>query len=276
MMSAKPIYETHLGKRLWPTCADTRSPSMMDLHDDDLSSTDVDSPELVGNVSQETSATKASFSSLIDYNPQGSSQASQRASSSPPGLLESFSEPSIKSQAETLRLRLRVALYKVRTNQTNIPLSELALPAESPEPELPTLASTSRPPVPSITISSTSPAATRTAPTTTTTAVPKLLPAPILRPTAYSSRHITEPYLPSSPPASASPESTDTTPLATPIAQTRPIEQLSSPPESEERGASCAQQRRRGELLVDDDADLASSVVTGRAASGLLELMRAG
>ena len=113
MMNAKPIYGTPLGLNLGLTCVGTRylaitllcdrqllisfkSPSMMDLQDD-LSSTDVGSPELEGNVSQETSATKASFSSLIDYNPQGSSLASQHASSSPPEMPESLSESSIKS-----------------------------------------------------------------------------------------------------------------------------------------------------------------------------------
>ena len=112
MMNAKPIYGTPLGLHLGLTCVGTRylaftfcdrqllisfkSPSTMNFQDDDLSSTDVGSPELEGNVSQETSATKASFSSLIDYNPQGSSLASQHASSSPPEMPESLSEPSIK------------------------------------------------------------------------------------------------------------------------------------------------------------------------------------
>jgi hypothetical protein len=113
MMNAKPIYGTPLGLNLGLTCVGTwylaftllcdrqllisfKSPSMMDLQDD-LSSTDVGSPELEGNVSQETSTTKASFSSLIDYNPQGSSLASQHASSSPPEMPESLLEPSIKS-----------------------------------------------------------------------------------------------------------------------------------------------------------------------------------
>jgi len=114
MMNGKPIYGTPLRLHLGLTCAGTRylaftllcdrqllisfkSPSTMDLQDDDLSSTNAGSPELEGNVSQETSATKASFSSLIDYNPQGSSLASQHASSSPPEMPESLSEPSIKS-----------------------------------------------------------------------------------------------------------------------------------------------------------------------------------
>ena len=114
MMNAKLIYGTPLGLHLGLTCVVTRylafmmlcdkqllisfkSPSIMDLQDDDLSSTDVGSPELEGNVSQETSVTKASFSSLINYNPQGSSLVSQHASSSPPEMPESLSEPSIKS-----------------------------------------------------------------------------------------------------------------------------------------------------------------------------------
>jgi hypothetical protein len=174
-------------------------------------------------------------------------------------------------QAETLRLRLRIALYKVRTNQTNIPLSELALPTPGLGAQPCSLASPSRPPIPSITISSTSPSSSRTAPATT---IPKLLPAPVLLPTAYSSRHITEPYLPSSPPASASPEQVGGTSFATPVAQTRVIEQLSSPPESEERNANGpSYARRRDETF--EDAGLTSSIVTGRAVGGLLELMHA-
>ncbi|KAF2139700.1 uncharacterized protein K452DRAFT_289689 [Aplosporella prunicola CBS 121167] len=100
----------------------------------------------------------------------------------------------------------------------------------------------------------------------------KLLPAPLLRPTPYSARHITEPYMPSSPPTSVGIES-NATPRAvqnphdfeTPVNR-RGFGQLSSPPGSEEQGG-----RQRAHT---DSDSLTSSVVKGRAASGLLELMR--
>lgn len=67
------------------------------------------------------------------------------------------------------------------------------------------------------------------------------------------------------------------TAFATPVAQRRGVEQLSSPPESEERDGMDGEARagrRREERF--ETGDLTSSVVKGRAASGLLELMRAG
>ncbi|KAL8688429.1 MAG: hypothetical protein Q9218_005658 [Villophora microphyllina] len=83
------------------------------------------------------------------------------------------------SHAETLRLRLRLALFKVQTNQTNIPLSQLRIPSREPNP----LPEQSSPTLP--------------------TTLPTLLPAPILKPTAYSTRKIDEqPQMPSSPPSS--------------------------------------------------------------------------
>lgn len=160
--------------------------------------------------SQETSATKASFSSLIDYNPHGASSQA-RASSSPP---TSTGMPATRvSQAETLRLRLRVALYKVRTNQTSVPMSRLKIDRDnSMTPRAP-----SAPPAPQASNVKVSqdvideailrrkmllqPSPTKTRPTSSS--FPQLLPAPTLLPTAYSARFVggQRPALPSSPPA---------------------------------------------------------------------------
>lgn len=180
--------------------------------------------------------------------------------------------------AETLRLRLRVALYKVQTNQTKTPLSELTLPTyQQPTPSL-TLSSTnsSHPSVPSITLS---PA--RHQSLTNSSAFPRLLPAPVLLPTAYSSRMITESHIPSSPPSTrTSPDRSKTAAaFATPIARRRVVQQSDRESEDEdtdEGDGDCEMemlQRRREQRF--EDGDLTSSVVKGRAASGLLELMRA-
>ncbi|KAF2757927.1 hypothetical protein EJ05DRAFT_372141 [Pseudovirgaria hyperparasitica] len=82
---------------------------------------------------QESSASKisGSFSSLIDYDPRGSSQRGSSPTDcttceAPAALV------SIQSKTEMLRLRLRVAMYKVQTNQTRLPLYALTLPAPKP------------------------------------------------------------------------------------------------------------------------------------------------
>ncbi|TKA65173.1 hypothetical protein B0A49_04838 [Cryomyces minteri] len=174
----------------------------------------------------DSSAVRTSFSSLIDYDPGAELEAQRRLSEDSEDLLPAMRErasdlTTMTSHVEILRLRLRVAIYKVRTNQIHTPLSQLLLPFQqngsqsraeglasrldsSPNaiPKLTHSPSTEAalPPIPTITISPSKAASTRT------TTIPKLLPAPILRPTAYSSRHITESYMPSSPPESAGAE----------------------------------------------------------------------
>lgn len=263
----------------------------VDLAHEDLAPTDEYASELVPQGTQETTGTRASFSSLIDYNPQGSSQ---QTSSSPPLQAAKLSARTVHAdsvdvehghvrhsnpivpRAETLRLRLRVALYKVRTNQTYVPMSCLEIPEKY-----------QRKPAEEDTAELESPAASpeheRTAPTITVTEdvftgkdtpgkAPKLLPAPVLNPTAYSSRFITEPVnLTSSPPRSATVDSSSTPrtrhpqEFVTPVASRQAATQLSSPPYSED----AARQRART-----DSDNLTSSGVKGRAADGLLKLLR--
>ncbi|KAH0564847.1 hypothetical protein GP486_001769 [Trichoglossum hirsutum] len=172
--------------------------------------------------------------------------------------------------AEMLRLRLKLAMYKVRTNQIYVPISELRLPpcelANSPR-KLDNLATSPAP---------------KTLPLQQTRPRPnqKLLPAPILIPTSYSARRIIEPYMPSSPPCSAL--NSDMDPpgieggleedIASPAAITErellhPPMQLSSPPGSEKRIANAGR-------VYDAESGLTSSVAKGRAANGLLELMQ--
>lgn len=102
---------------------------------------------------------------------------------------------------------------------------------------------------------------------------PRLLPAPVLKPTVYSARTITQPHIPSSPPYSAnsSPESAVRDEVfrtpALPRSKMYEPTQMSSPPESEDRGMV-----REGT----GQESLTSSAVRGKAAVGLLGLREAG
>ena len=91
--------------------------------------------------------------------------------------------------------------------------------------------------------------------------IPTLLPAPELRPTAYSSRMLYSTELPSSPPVPLSPDRGPAN-VSTPP---REVRQLSSPPGSAEV--------RRSRLSYEQE--LTSSVVKGRVAKGLLDLRHA-
>ncbi|KAL9039425.1 MAG: hypothetical protein Q9214_004883 [Letrouitia sp. 1 TL-2023] len=144
---------------------------------------------------------------------------------------------------ETLRARLRVAMFKVQTNQTHIPLSQLRIPSQ------PTL--------------------TQSLPTSPKEPkLPRLLPAPVLKPTSRSAHSV--PQMLSSPPSS-----TDNSPMnrsergksvfrtpALPRQRVQGVQQTSSPADSQGDG-----------LERDKDEGLRSSGVKGRAAAiGLLGL----
>ncbi|KAF2817609.1 uncharacterized protein BDZ99DRAFT_457333 [Mytilinidion resinicola] len=282
---------------------ENQSTSAVNLGGDD---SEEDVLEGEAQVSQETNQ---SFSSMINYNPDRSSSQTRV---SPPATEVPEPPPSVNTsntkvlterqqRAEALRLRLRMAMYKVHTNQTDIPLADLKLPTpvtttplSEPSTKLSTLTTeasistahtslstsltSTTSTVPSITFS---PALS--SPTSKPPTKPQLLPAPVLLPTAYSSRFITESgIIPSSPPGSVSPAQTHIHPpedlspshdsFVTPMAQRRAFEQLSSPPGSGERDmgelTTSARANRRFE-----EGDLTSSVVKGRAASGLIDLM---
>ncbi|KAI5272734.1 hypothetical protein E4T47_04062 [Aureobasidium subglaciale] len=78
-----------------------------------------------GRSSQNSNATRGSFSSLINYDPSSQQQLAQPAGSSSRSM-------SIRTAAQTLRLRLRIAIYKVRTNQINVPFSRLQIMGKQP------------------------------------------------------------------------------------------------------------------------------------------------
>ena len=191
--------------------------------------------------SQGSSSERKSFSSLINYDP--SSQTTTN-----------FVFKTV-SHAELLKLRLRVAMYKVRTNQVYVPFTDLRIENSS----------RARTKETSEAVEEAVAALRREAQEVSARAlrpIPKLLPAPLLRPTAYSSRMIYETNIPSSPPVAASPERLPVSAGGVSTPQ-REVHQLSSPPDSEERLERPAEQ------------DLTSSVVKGRVAEGLLGLRNA-
>nr|POE88146.1 hypothetical protein CFP56_11375 [Quercus suber] len=194
---------------------------------------------------QSSSLDRKSFSSLINFEP--SSQTSQARATS-----ETLLPP--PSRAELLRLRLRVAMYKVRTNQIDIPFAQLQnsthhLPqGQHPPPQT----ATSRAVEEAVAqlrreaqrdLARRSQAHAAQAPPQAL----QLLPAPVLLPTAYSSRMIYEPHAPpSSPPDAAA---------------------------SQDRRMAHATPQPQRTLAI--DPDLTSSVVKGRVAEGLLGLRNA-
>jgi len=238
--------------------------------DDDLSTTEEDTVSLHPAeelASQPTAGTRpnGSFSSLIDYDPANASDRSQRPSSSPPGS-DAGDSSTIRSQAELLRLRLKVAMYKVQTNQTKVPMSQLRLP-NLPVQAHKQHADTDR--VAAIEARALKLKAQAASQGFAAPAVPRLLPAPKLVPTAYSAKHIYErPDVSSSPlvPPENSPERLPLPPVgsfARPSPVRRPVANTAATP-----ALKRVQQR--------EDDNLTSSAVKGRAASSLLELMRAG
>ena len=149
--------------------------------------------------------------------------------------------------AETLRLRLRLAHFKVQTNQTDLPLSQLRISRNDILPPREPPAGQSDQP-----------------------SLPKLLPAPVLLPTAFSARTIARPQDLSSPPCSPDHHRAQKkTPEAfrTPALPREKVHvgsrQLSSPPGSGDRMS------RKG---YEDEEKLTSSAVRGNAAIGLLGL----
>lgn len=150
---------------------------------------------------------------------------------------------------ETLRLRLRVALFKVQTNQTNIPMSQVEIPSTDAHKQ-------------SQTISTSFSTQNKDAPL-------KLLPAPILFPTPYSARVITQGQALSSPPRSKenSPMAVKygnqfETPNVPMFERHGSIIQTSSPPDSLSRGSVST---KKSETLT-------SSAIKGNAANLLLDL----
>jgi len=201
------------------------------------SPTEPNTPSDSGEGTQGSSIERKSFSSLINYDPSSQTMSN---------LV--FKHP---SRAEMLKLRLRVAMYKVRTNQVDVPFDRLHVEGERDKRK------TTSEAVEEAVAQLKREAQEEESISHADQAFPKLLPAPVLTPTAYSSRMIYEQVLPSSPPASKLLENnSQLRQFATPAHQ--PMRQLSSPPDSAGR-----------------QAELASNAVKGRVAEGLLGLRNA-
>ena len=224
---------------IWRVCANHLQPSTAVPDICEPSPTEPNTPSDSGDGAN-SSTERKSFSSLINYDP--SSQTSQLVI-----------KPT--SRAEMLRLRLRVAMYKVKTGQTDVPFSRLRVEVDRKDRhdsrDSPNRATNEA--VESA-VAELRREAQKSLASFNNRPIPKLLPAPVLLPTAYSSRMIYEAGLPSSPPASLSPDkSRQSKRMATPHRMGR---QPDSPPGSAER-------------------ELTSSAVKGRVAEGLLGLRSA-
>jgi hypothetical protein len=203
------------------------------------SPTEPNTPSDEGNSTQDSSAERKSFSSLINYDP--SSQTSNL-------MLSSI------SYAELLKLRLRVAMYKVRTNQVDIPFTDLRVPEHAKVSKSPTAQAVEE------AVAQLRREAMEVNARQSTT-IPKLLPAPVLKPTAYSSRMVYETNIPSSPPVSLSPDKLRSAPTNVFTPQ-KDFAQYGTP-------------RRSVERLRMPPEELTSSAVKGRVAEGLLGLRHA-
>lgn len=219
-------------------------------------------------------APKGSFSSLIDYDPSNASDKSHRPSASPPPDTEMEDvELNFKSKVELLRLRLRVAMYKVRTDQTLLPFSDLKMLSEFGMTEKSIRKDVSfKEPLPSP-IRASLLNSLRAGQADGGQGRPnslELLPAPVLLPTAYSARFVSGPIasVPSSPPSGF------TSPRKDSMQQEDRITSLPATRVSSPYKAHTTPMARRI-LEEESEENLTSSVVKGRAANGLLELMRA-
>lgn len=202
------------------------------------SPTEVNTPSESGEDSQGSSAERGSFSSLINYDPSSqpapiSQQTAEQASSS-------FVFKTV-SHAEMLRLRLRVAMYKIRTNQVDVPFANLRVEGqenhasgdEGVEEAVASLRQEARERMPQV-----------------VEPVPKLLPGPVLLPTAYSSRLIYEDPPPRSPP-------------------------VESPARSSQQARTSTPYSNVDRLVRAGSAESNSSTIRGRVAEGLLGLRNA-
>ncbi|PVH93204.1 hypothetical protein DM02DRAFT_676995 [Periconia macrospinosa] len=240
-------------------------------------------PEPEEQTAQPHSQESVSFSNYIDYE-QCASQKSEHpppspSPSPPPPTAEVKKE---KSKAELLRTRLALGIYKVKTNQTGKRSSEIISSFEATNTPI-TSSTESIPPqgvVPSITLSTT----THSAPFVSVKAnldpgrpIGKLTPAPVLVPTAYSSRMAQDYNMESSPPQpqSVSPEQLMSSAKRRNQAQyMTPVPKRFREVEAHTEGVDAPleeriERMRSQESRVDETP---SSVGKGSAAKGLMDL----
>lgn len=209
------------------------SPAVPAINEPEPSPTEPNTPSSGrGGDAHDSSAERKSFSSLINYDP----------SSQPSNLLLHAT-----SRAEMLQLRLKVAMYKVRTNQIDIPFAELKANDDRPK----TTSQAVEEAVAQLRREAQEHMARSKPVAQLQQEYPKLQSAPLLQPTAYNSRVIHEPSVPSSPPAPGSPD------------RRSPV------------GESAAATPQRPGAAWLEEAELTSSIVKGKVAEGLLGLRNA-
>lgn len=144
-------------------------------------------------------------------------------------------------------------MYKVQTNQIAVPFTELHVEDQSPQAKAQRAADAA--------VEELRREAREVAARQPPQPVPKLLPAPVLRPTAYSSRMIYDTILPSTPRTFSSSGKLPTAAAAeSPLREVWKVESPSTNVQNTER------------IL---EPELTSSVVKGRAAEDLLGLRHA-
>lgn len=204
-------------------------------------------PNTPSSLQDDSSAERKSFSSLINYDPSSQTTNANVVSRT-------------TSNAELLKMRLRVAMYKVQTNQVSVPFPNLRNVREGDARERPTVTQAAvEEAIAELRREAQEVAARRQQ--QTPSAFPTLQPGPVLRPTSYSSRMIYAKAidLTSSPSPPMSPERL---PVASPALYT-PQRSLHGHPSTAERTNRPSEQ------------ELTSSVVKGRVAEGLLGLRHA-
>ncbi|KAL5445624.1 hypothetical protein PMIN07_008972 [Paraphaeosphaeria minitans] len=236
--------------------------------------------------SQDTQGTNNSFSALVNYDLCASQQSVQPAPSRAPSPPSPVVEGK-KSRAELLRTRLGFGIYKVKTNQIAKRGSDIISSWETSYYE-PTDAYTSMAipsfdgsrdayQVPDITTSSTK---RDPQPVFIKASLDsfrpignlKLTPAPVLLPTATSSRILHDYDMPSSPPHVVSPEQP-----RSPVKQRRdyatPVNQSPRSERAENDFSDGSAQSGLRKLQRFQEGELTSSAVKGNAAKGLMQLM---
>ncbi|KAK1815881.1 hypothetical protein LTR12_009766 [Friedmanniomyces endolithicus] len=204
----------------------------------------------------------ASFSDLINYDPSSQVQTQDQKSSQ--------LTASKFSRAEVLKLRLRVAMYKVRINQVHVSSTDLQVlisvkerhfREERPRGEGPERASSEAVEEAVAELRREAQALLLRAHDASTRSAPNLLTAPVLLPPAQSDLIMFKPLLPSSPlPVSGSPVKRMTPTSSLRLGQ---LPVLHSPDRTARLG---------GWDDADQDQELTSSVVKGRVAESLIGL----
>lgn len=233
--------------------------------------------------SQDTQASKESFSMFVNY---GACESQNSDQPQPPAVEEK------KSRVDLLRTRLGFGMYKVKTKQIATSGSEIIANYEALSSSTATdvsastaitssAESTTEHTVPSIALS---PARRDPQPVFIEAnldpfrPIGKLTPAPVLLPTAVSSRLIQDYYMPSSPPQVVSPEQLNSpvrqkSSYRTPVPKRVRTDEVLEEEEEEDREETVEERLLRLQEKRFQQGDLTSSVVKGNAAKGLLELM---